>query len=64
MSSQNNRNNDDEGPSSRGKLAGLAIAAVIAIIAIWLVLYFQKERAIEDCINSGRHNCVPLDTSK
>ncbi|RFB81331.1 hypothetical protein [Methylovirgula sp. 4M-Z18] len=64
MASQNNRHDDDDNrPSSRANLAGIAVAIVVALVAVWLVFYLQKQRAIEDCINSGRRDCVPLDTS-
>jgi hypothetical protein len=56
---------DDDDPSesanrSRANLVALAFIVVLFVGAYWLFTELQRHRAIEDCIASGRHDCIPL----
>ena len=50
-------------PSGRGNL--FALIAVVVLIALGYLAfnYIDQQRKLQDCINSGRHNCLPLDKS-
>jgi hypothetical protein len=51
---------DEGGDRSRANLAALAFIIVLFIGAYWLFTELQRHRAIEDCVASGRHDCIPL----
>ncbi len=50
-------------PSGRGNL--FALIAVVVLIALGYLAfnYIDQQRKLQDCIDSGRHNCLPLDKS-
>ncbi|HEX3885162.1 MAG TPA: hypothetical protein VHW66_21080 [Stellaceae bacterium] len=50
-----------EHDSRRGALIGLAVIALLVIVGYWLVNSLREEGKREDCMASGRTNCVPLD---
>lgn len=43
----------------------VAVAFVIVLVlgCLWLFRSLQAHREIEDCVASGRHNCIELDPS-
>jgi hypothetical protein len=47
---------DDNG-SRRGALAGLAIAAVLLLVGLWLSHELGTASRTQDCVMSGRTNC-------
>jgi len=50
-----------EHDSRRGALIGLVVIALLVIAGYWLVNSLREEGQREDCMASGRTNCVPLD---
>ncbi|MGO4717375.1 hypothetical protein [Bradyrhizobium sp. 2TAF24] len=63
------RRKDDDKPagrraptdSRRGALIGLAIAAVLLIVGVWLTRELTRASRLQDCVMSGRTNCDTLD---
>ena len=60
MSHDPNQHDDGDG-GRRGALIGLAICAVLVVVAYYLVNSLHNESQLEDCLASHRSNCVPLD---
>jgi hypothetical protein len=50
-----------EGGSRRGALAGLAIAAVLLVVGVWLAHQLTAASRMQDCLASGRTNCNPIE---
>jgi hypothetical protein len=40
-------------------LAGLAVALFLVVLGLFLVKTLRHETRIEDCLMSGRTNCMP-----
>ncbi len=47
----------DQGGSRRGAIAGLAIAAVLLVVGLWLAHELTASSKMQDCLMSGRTNC-------
>jgi hypothetical protein len=43
--------------SKRGAIAGLAIAAVLLVVGLWLAHELTATSKMQDCLMSGRTNC-------
>ena len=54
---------DEPGPNGRANL--FALIAVVALIALGYLAFnhIDQQRKLQNCIDSGRHNCLPLDNS-
>ena len=48
---------DDDGP----KLMGVIVVLLLAICGVLLINALRRESALEDCLMSGRTNCVPIE---
>ena len=50
-------NEEEQRPSSRGNL--FALIAVIVLIALGYLAfnYIEHQRKLQNCLDSGRHNC-------
>ena len=50
-------NEEEQGPSRRGNL--FALIAVIVLIALGYLAfnYIDRQRKLQNCLDSGRHNC-------
>ena len=58
-----NDNRPDPEPSgSRANIAALAVVVVVAAALFWVVSAMRQHNAVQDCIDSGRKNCVELDS--
>ena len=53
----------DEDRHVRRSYIGLAFAAILVVLLVWLVKAINESNRIVACETSGHHNCVPLDTS-
>jgi hypothetical protein len=52
---------DAPGPGGRGNLVAL-IAVVILIALGYLAFnYIDQQRKLQNCLDSGRRNCLPLE---
>jgi hypothetical protein len=52
-----------EPDSRRGAVLGLLIAAVLVVLGIILVRILGNAGRLQDCVLSGRTNCVPIDSA-
>jgi hypothetical protein len=62
VAEDNNRDSDRDNTNRRASLVALGVVIVLFVVG-WLVtreLYSNSK--IEDCVLSGRTNCVPIDT--
>ena len=50
-------NDPDRGGSRRGAMAGLAVAVVLLVVALWLAHALTATSKMQDCLMSGRTNC-------
>lgn len=41
----------------------LAFAAILVVALVWVVKAIKENNRIVECMTSGHHDCVPLDTS-
>lgn len=46
--------------SNRPAVAGLAIAAVLLVVGLWLVHELRAASKMQDCVLSGRTNCSEI----
>jgi hypothetical protein len=54
--------NDNKQPGNqRTALVGLAIAAVLLAVGVWLARELTAASKMQDCLMSGRTNCNPVD---
>jgi hypothetical protein len=49
--------NPEQGGNRRGAIAGLAIAAVLLVVGLWLAHALTASSKMQDCLMSGRTNC-------
>ncbi len=54
------RNRGTPTQNRRGTIAGLVVIAIVAGALFWLVSAIQKHNEVQNCIDSGRRDCVPL----
>jgi hypothetical protein len=52
----------DQGGSQRPAMAGLAIAAVLLLVGLWLAHALTASSKMQDCLMSGRTNCNVIQT--
>ena len=53
----------EQGGSRRAAIAGLAIAAVLLAVGLWLAHDLTAASKIQDCLMSGRTNCNVIETA-
>jgi len=54
---------EDERLRGRQNIAAGVIVVVLVIACWWLVTAWNRSQLIERCLEAGRTNCIPLDTS-
>jgi hypothetical protein len=55
---------DDEDAAGSHTLANLVLLAFFVLIVgvgIWIVGVMLDARKLQDCVSSGRRNCMPID---
>jgi len=54
---------EDEEPQASGRGNIVALIAVVVLIALgyWAFHYIDEQRKLQNCIDSGRHDCLHLD---
>jgi len=57
-----NRNSSRENTNRRASLVALGVVIVLFLIGWVLTRELYSNSKIEDCVLSGRTNCVPIDT--
>jgi hypothetical protein len=63
MSTETPNDQLDERHRERRSYLALAFAAIFVVTLLWLVKAMRENNRIVECMTSGHHNCVPLDTS-
>jgi hypothetical protein len=53
---------ESEAERRRSNLILLLVAAGIVVVGVWLVNWLIDQRKLEECLESGRRNCVPINT--
>jgi hypothetical protein len=43
--------------SGRGNIAAIIAVIVIAALGYWAFTYIDHQRKLQNCLDSGRHNC-------
>jgi hypothetical protein len=61
--SDSNRPDDDEddGTRSRNNILFLIVAVLVVVAGIWLVNKMIDLRNMQNCLESGRRNCAPIE---
>lgn len=50
-----------EEAEARSSLVGLVIAILLVVGGIYLMLQMRDNAKLQDCVASGRRNCVPVE---
>lgn len=56
------RPDDDERDRGRNNLLFLVVAVLVVVAGIWLVNKMIDMRNLQNCLESGRRNCAPIET--
>jgi len=64
--SQTSQRDPDERPSTeaerrRTNLILLLVAAAVVVVGVWLVNWMIDVRKMQECLESGRRNCAPIE---
>jgi len=51
---------ESQAPSARGNIAALVFVGLLFLGAYWVFEQLRYERNLQNCIDSGRRNCVDL----
>jgi len=46
----------------RSNLILLIVAVVVVVLGVYLVNWLIDQRKLQECLESGRHNCAPINT--
>jgi hypothetical protein len=46
----------------RSNLILLLVAVGVVVVGVWLVNWLVDQRKLQECLESGRRNCVPINT--
>ena len=57
---------DDPQPTEaerrRSNLILLIVSVVVVVLGVYLVNWLVEQRKLQECLESGRHNCAPIQT--
>jgi len=62
VTDNNNRDSGRDHTNRRASLVALGVVIVLFVIGWILTHELYSNSKIEDCVLSGRTNCVPIDT--
>ncbi len=48
----------------RSKMAALIVVAVLAALLLWISQAIVAHNRLQNCLDSGRRDCVPVDSGK
>jgi hypothetical protein len=63
VANNNNRNPDRHNTNRRASLVALGVVVVLFVLGWILTRELYSNQKIEDCVLSGRTNCVTIDTN-
>ena len=46
----------------RSNLILLIVSVVVVVLGVYLVNWLIEQRKLQECLESGRHNCAPIQT--
>ena len=55
--SSSDEEGDEAQASSRGNIVAIIAVVVIAALGYWAFHYIDQQRKMQNCLNSGRHDC-------
>lgn len=58
MTANDNRPPGRRQPGGRGNVAALVAVVLIGFALFWAVSAIRQHNAVQDCIDSGRHDCT------
>ncbi len=58
MTANDNRPPGGGAPGGRGNVAALVAVVLIGLALFWAVSAIRRHDAVQNCIDSGRHDCV------
>ena len=61
MAEKNNRQDRRESTNRRASLVALGVVIVLFVVGWILTRELYSNQKIEDCVLSGRTNCVPIE---
>jgi hypothetical protein len=53
---------EDDSARRRNNLLFLVVAVLVVLAGIWLVNKMIDLRNLQNCLESGRRNCAPIET--
>jgi len=53
-----------EAERRRTNLILLLVAAAVVVAGVWLVNFMVDARKMQECLESGRRNCAPIDVER
>ena len=53
---------EDDAARQRGNLLFLVVAVILVVAGVWLVNQLVDMRNLQNCLESGRRNCAPIET--
>ena len=62
MAEINDRKSDQDAATRRTSFIALAVVIVLFVVGWFLTQEIYSNSKTEDCVMSGRTNCVPIDT--
>jgi hypothetical protein len=51
-----------EAERRRSNLILLIVSVVVVVLGVYLVNWLIEQRKLQECLESGRHNCAPITT--
>ncbi len=52
---------DPDEPSRRNAIVALVVVAVLVVLAVLMVRGLRRTAALQDCVASGRRDCMPVE---
>lgn len=52
------------GPNMRGNVAALVAILLVAAALFWVMSATRGHNALQNCIDSGRRDCIPIESGR
>jgi hypothetical protein len=56
--SSSDEEGDEPQASGRGNIAAIVAVVVLAALGYWAFHYIDQQRKLQNCLDSGRHDCA------